>query len=164
MCLKRSVVLVFSCSDFNSLQSVSVISYSVSAGDSWALKPQKTITQCVYACVCVRTRYLPYSADESFSNHLWQWQSEIIAHLDELRTACTSSDLVRGVAHFEWHAFEVRQFILSTLLCYLPAIFCLHSWNWLKEAHLTPPKRRSAAWKAYLISWLRSQHSLDTNI
>lgn len=160
MCLKWSVVLVFSCSDFNSLQSVSVISYSVSAGDSCAPKPQKTITQCVSVC----TRYLPYSADESFSNHLWQWQSEIIAHLDELRMACTSSDLVRGAAYFEWHAFEVRRFISSTLPRYLPAIFCLHLWNWLKEAHLTPPKRRSAARKAYLISWLRSQHSLDTNI
>lgn len=48
--------------------------------------------------------------------------------------------------------------------CCITFLGCLRSQNWLKDAHLTWPKRRNTAWKAYLIVWLQSQHSLDTNI
>lgn len=56
-------------------EGTSVIHYSPV---SCLSRAQKTIPQ------CEKIRCLPYKHDESLTNLLWQWQSEIMAHLDDL--------------------------------------------------------------------------------
>lgn len=138
---------------------------------------------------CVQIRCLPYKHDESLANQLWQWQSEIITHLDDLRMTYTNTKLVWGIAYSKWYAFEVRQTDRCGRLC-LFHLTVLHYWLaiyapkkkkevisslvWTFSIHdiqtrkmwPDPWKENKSCIKIQPSIWLllQSQHSLEANI
>lgn len=75
---------------------------------TWLLSSVQAEPRRQYPSVCRSGVYL-ISMMKASPFQFWQWQSEIIAHRDDLRMTCRSIKLTWGIAHSKWYAFEVGE-------------------------------------------------------